>query len=214
LRPAHAIALSEPATTATTAMRNTHEPTPAHRPDSGLAGQEYLQNASAPRVNTDIVMMQALRRQYPELQVISVPAVSTSLLGYASSGHARLTPLPGDSPALEAPLTHRIWLSPARRNDISVGAIASQVLFGKFAYKWKHHEFIVYVAEGRDGMASYPIATFNYILGADAQAIDMLIAECSSWSVQLHNEIWVFDNGFWQKSADLWHGIQHSEWKT
>ena len=37
--------------------------------------------------------------------------------------------------------------------------------------------------------------------------------EASRWSIELHNEVWVFDGGYWQKSAELWQSVQQSEWK-
>jgi len=29
----------------------------------------------------------------------------------------------------------------------------------------------------------------------------------------LHNEIWVFNQGFWRKDAGLWNEIQKADWK-
>lgn len=32
------------------------------------------------------------------------------------------------------------------------------------------------------------------------------------WSEQLHNEIWVFNQGWWRKDADLWRDVQKANW--
>lgn len=189
-------------------------PTARPGPRSDSAGLEYLKHSSAPRINTDIVMTQTLRRQYPELHVVPVMTVRTPLLSYASSGFAEVTALPADhDPALATPLVTRQWLAPLRRTDSALGQLGDQVIYGKFEYKWKKHEFLLYLADSRDGGGSYPVLSYIYIISADEPAINSLITECSSWAVELHNEIWVYDQGFWQKDSLLWQAVQSSEWK-
>jgi transitional endoplasmic reticulum ATPase len=39
-----------------------------------------------------------------------------------------------------------------------------------------------------------------------------LIAEAGSWANSLHEEIYVFDSGFWQKDARLWQEVQKANW--
>lgn len=52
----------------------------------------------------------------------------------------------------------------------------------------------------------------QYILSASVQATNDLLIECGSWSNALHNEVWVFDGGYWQKSKDLYEAVQKSSW--
>ena len=33
-----------------------------------------------------------------------------------------------------------------------------------------------------------------------------------AWAVELHEEIWVFNQGFWQKDHNLWLEIQKASW--
>lgn len=33
------------------------------------------------------------------------------------------------------------------------------------------------------------------------------------WQDELHDEIWVFDQGFWQKNRQLWIEVQKADWK-
>lgn len=63
---------------------------------------------------------------------------------------------------------------------------------------------------------------FNYILVEDVDAegkevaqkkADELIAAASSWAQELHDEVLVFDQGFWQKNRDLWQNVQKSNWE-
>jgi hypothetical protein len=33
------------------------------------------------------------------------------------------------------------------------------------------------------------------------------------WSSSLHSEIWVYNQGYWQKDYALWQSIQTADWK-
>lgn len=35
---------------------------------------------------------------------------------------------------------------------------------------------------------------------------------CGKWTSLLHGEIWVFDNGYWEKSKELWRAVDGSSW--
>lgn len=39
-----------------------------------------------------------------------------------------------------------------------------------------------------------------------------LLRAAGAWSYELHDEIWVFNNGFWQKNAGLWVEVQKANW--
>ncbi|KAG5648905.1 hypothetical protein DXG03_000254 [Asterophora parasitica] len=49
-------------------------------------------------------------------------------------------------------------------------------------------------------------------VGTD-DASRLLLLAVGAWSVQLHDEIWVFNEGWWQKDHELWADIQKAEWK-
>ena len=88
-----------------------------------------------------------------------------------------------------------------------------KVIFGKYMYTYKDHEFILYIASGRDGSASYPDLTINYILTSQPHKVDELVREATLWGIELHDEVWVFDGGYWQKSRELYESVQKSNWE-
>jgi transitional endoplasmic reticulum ATPase len=49
------------------------------------ASQEFLHHSSGQRVNTDVVIADALRQQYPELKLTVTPQFSCDLLGFVST---------------------------------------------------------------------------------------------------------------------------------
>lgn len=40
-----------------------------------------------------------------------------------------------------------------------------------------------------------------------------LIKAAGSWAAQLHNEIYVYNQGYWQKDGALWQEVQKADWK-
>jgi transitional endoplasmic reticulum ATPase len=48
--------------------------------------------------------------------------------------------------------------------------------------------------------------------GPEEHSRDLLLA-AGLYRNQLHDEIWVFDKGFWHKDRGLWAQIQKADWK-
>ncbi|KAF2192097.1 P-loop containing nucleoside triphosphate hydrolase protein [Zopfia rhizophila CBS 207.26] len=177
--------------------------------------REYFHHSSGLRVNTDAVIAEALRTQYPNLDLIIAPQNNLNLLAYASAGFATAVPLEDSvkDPVYGTALKWRLYVPPARRLDNHPGVMADILIFGKYLYKWRDQEFLMYVANGRDGMNSYPQVVNHYILTSEVEKVDGLIKEASEWGSELHDEVWVFDQGYWQKSHELWNSVQNSRWE-
>lgn len=182
--------------------------------ESDLASHRYFEHSSAKRVNTDVVLVEALRSQYPKLELIITPVRFVDLLAYAAAGFATATPLEDSikDPVYGVSLGWRLFVPSGRRLDGNGGFIAETLTFGKFMYKWKDQEIILYIAEGRDGMGAYPEIKNQYILTGNAHKVDELIRDATLWGQELHNEVWVFDQGWWQKSAQLYASVQKASW--
>jgi len=183
--------------------------------ESDLASHRYFEHSSAKRVATDTVLAEALRTQYPRLELIVTPSGPVNLLAYAAAGFATATPLEDSvkDPVYGVSLKWRMYVPAGRRLDNSGGFMAESLTFGKFMYKWNDQEVILYIAEGRDGGGYYPIVRNHYILTSNAHKVDELIRDATKWGRELHNEVWVFDQGWWQKSAQLYDSVQKASWE-
>jgi hypothetical protein len=175
------------------------------------AGRAFFEHSSAKRINTDAVIVEALTKQYPNLELIVTPAPSLDLLGFARAGFASFEAIEDHSSNLPTSLQWEGYVPPTRRIDGALGAIVTRPKFAKYLYKWGAEEFIIYFVEGRDGSAPYGPAIY-YILATIKSKAEQLILEAGHWSSELHEEIWVFDDGHWQKSADLYNSIKKSSW--
>lgn len=172
------------------------------------AAAEFVHHSSGLRTSTDIVIADALRKQYPSLKLTVSPQQNANLLGFAGAGHAQITPLDD----VES-FSWREYLSAGSRIGGQPGVLLDAVQFGKYMYKWNDHDIILYIVDGRDGNTSYPQIINQYILSSTQRVADDLITEAAKFSSVLHNEVWVFDQGYWQKSAELWQSVQKSEWE-
>ncbi|KAK3358524.1 P-loop containing nucleoside triphosphate hydrolase protein [Lasiosphaeria ovina] len=174
--------------------------------------KQFFHHSSAKRVSTDAVITKALKEQYPNLELVVAPDYGVDLIGFASSGHASFTLIDDAGDGLPSSVIWKGYAPPARRIDGSPGALVQNLSFAKFFYRWKGHEFVVYVVNGRDGTGAWPEVRNNYILTADTLKADALIVAAGQWANALHDEIWVFDRGMWQKSAELFRSIQKASW--
>ncbi|KAK0714748.1 P-loop containing nucleoside triphosphate hydrolase protein [Lasiosphaeris hirsuta] len=175
----------------------------------------FFEHSTGKRINTDSIIATALKKQYPGLQLVIAPNWRIDLLGYALSGFASFTVIPdGGGDEFPSTLVWKSYVPPARRIDGNPGYLAQDVAFGKFLYKWNNVEFILYMVDGRDGTAAYPQVRNNYLLTVDTRNVDALLVAAGKWTNDLHDEVWVFDGGFWQKSAELYQSVAKASWEA
>lgn len=179
---------------------------PAPRNETAHA---FFENGSAPRINTDLVIVESLRTEYPQLHLTVVPVRTCNISAYAAAGHAGIAPIDKEQDRL----SWKLFAPPARRLGGQEGGLVDQLQFGKFLVDWNKREFVVYIANGRDGDTPFGVILNQYILSPSVEATNNLLLACGSWSSDLHNEVWVFDRGFWQKSAELFEAAQKARWE-
>lgn len=182
--------------------------------------ESYTDHAGGQRVNTDVYMYNVIKKRHPDVEVLNTDATRTNILNYISSAG----PLVGSvekldedhlsselptNPALSNSINHIVYVPPFRRMDGGEGSLAIDIVFARFLVKSNGYEFLVYIANGRDGTSLYPI-TRQYICTSDRLAALALVQATGAWQNTLHGEIWVFDQGYWQKDRGLWQSIQKS----
>ena len=192
-------------------MRNMTVSTAAARPapSRNEAAHQYFEHSRAPRVNTDAVVVEALRIEYPELHLSVIPREQCNLFAYCAAGHASMAPIDQEKDRL----SWRLFLPPANRLSGQRGALADSIKFGKYLLDWQGKEYVMYFADGRDGGEAYPHVSNQYILSASVDATNKLIFEAGVWTNELHEEIWVYDGGMWNKDAELFASVQKSHWE-
>jgi len=168
----------------------------------------YFEHASGVRVDTNAVLMEAIRREYPQLHLTVTPVNSCNLLAFAASGKAAAAPIDKENDRLYL----RDFAPPAKRLTGDNGRLVDSVKFGKFLIDWEGKEYVVYIAEGRDGQSAYPVVRNQYVLSSSVQATEKLLLEAGRFTNSVEGAVLVFDQGYWQKSYELWESIQGAEW--
>lgn len=171
--------------------------------------KEFYNNSTAPRINSDVVLVDVIRKQYPSLHLTIISSYQCDFLGYALAGHASAAPTDADKSTIDN-LKHRQYMAPARRMDGSSGFLYDSVQFGKWIYNWEDKEYILYTISGSDGPYKAPM---SYLLGSAAMENDELMLAACRWQTSVHNSVLVFDRGFWQYSSELWQSIQKASWE-
>lgn len=176
----------------------------------------FYDHSSAQRVNTTVTISQSLRQQYPSLELTVVPSTNCNLFGYATTtGKASYHPIIDNKstpePVLQ-PLSLTSYMPAPQR--IKPGNLSTELLLAKFLYKWNEDEYILYYVDGRDGTGYFPTVDMLYILTTQKFKAEALIKEIGKWTNDLHEEIWVYDQGFWQKSKELFDSIRNASWSN
>jgi transitional endoplasmic reticulum ATPase len=104
-----------------------------------------------------------------------------------------------------------------RSSNVSTRVFAN--LQSRFQYTWENKEFIVYYVKWQNPFES--MAKWFYVLHPRAgseivdghcAATDALVLAAGKWTSQLHDEIFVYDNGYWEKSKELWKSVEGASW--
>lgn len=180
----------------------------ASRAGHNDTSRRYFEHSSAERINTDAVVVDSIRKEYPDLHLTVCPSRTCNILAYAAAGHAGIAPIDNARDRL----SWRSYYPPGNRLN-GRGALADSVKFGKYLLDWKNKEFVIYIIEGRDGSSPYGITSNQYILSSAVDATNTLLVDAGQWTNTLHDEVWVFDGGYWQKSRELYDSAMKSSWE-
>ena len=127
------------------------------QPEQNHTARTYFDHSSAQRINTDAVIVDSLRGEYPSLHLTIVPQTSCNLITFASSGNGGLASIDNEKDRLR----WSSYVPPATRLHGDEGGLAESVKFGKFLLDWEGKEYVVFVANGRDGTSSYSSVTHH-----------------------------------------------------
>ncbi len=167
------------------------------------------------RIHTDTTIQAALLAQYPSHTLTST---TCDLIKYADAGHAIAVLNEDIHPAL------RSWtFEPAARKPLdgsAAGSLAETILFGRYDYVWRDLRFQVFVVDCQN---SRQCDRRCYVLHQPLEAGEMdqdgrkvmeaLVLAAQIWSQEIHEQVWVYDQGRWIKDKELWWMTQRGSWE-
>lgn len=180
---------------------------------------EFKNHANGTRTDTRSTVLRLLRESYPEYHVTESNRSSIALFEFAQAEKATVVHDHTD----ESFNATRSWRPVGERIEkkLHPGKLADDFRFARFQYIWEAREFLVYYVSWQDPFKG-PEQIF-YILyqrvenGAnivDGHCLetDELCLAAGKWTSLLHKEIWVFDDGHWEKSQELFKSVNGSSW--
>ncbi|KAF7291057.1 ATP-dependent Zn protease [Mycena chlorophos] len=155
--------------------------------------------ADAPHSNPVLQAASSLRKLYPEHSLVF------TTLDVIHFPDALFRVLP------DAPLVTTTNFALAGRPQGKVtGFLIDRPEFMAASVAWESYDFTVYAFTFPRGLGTMTL--FGILHKGSQQPSRKLVLAAGEWSQSTHNEIWVFNQGFWQKDAGLWVDIQKADW--
>ncbi|KAI0723095.1 P-loop containing nucleoside triphosphate hydrolase protein [Earliella scabrosa] len=108
-------------------------------------------------------------------------------------------------------ITNVYFIPLARRLSQIPGVLLDSIQFGSFRVAWDKYDFLLYVVEYPSGFGTM-VQHFLVHEGPEENARSLILA-AGVWGAQLHDEILVYNSGYWQKDHGLWLEVQKANWK-
>jgi transitional endoplasmic reticulum ATPase len=181
---------------------------------SRSAGFDAFNNhGSSVRVNSEVALQAALREIHRPDHVTWVKAEDCDILGFAEAGHAKAHLSDGD----DTYTAIRKYQTPARSLDEPEGSVADTVLFGRWDYEWNGRSMPCYKFRWVDD--AWKVRQFYAFVTKASTIVDnycphteSLIKACGAWTQELHDEVYVYEDGDWQKNKTLFKAVSKSSW--
>ncbi|KAM0708389.1 hypothetical protein Q7P35_005040 [Cladosporium inversicolor] len=172
-----------------------------------------LDHGSSQRVNSEVLLQNALRDVHRPDTVTWINAEDCDILGFAEAGHANARTDDGD----DTYTAIRRYKIPMRALDEPEGSVIDDVLFARWGYEWNGRSVVCYKMEwtdyGFDEKNYYAIVTDGRSLAKGrCTYTEELIKACGTWTRQLHDEVYVYEDGYWQKDKTLFSAVSKASW--
>jgi len=167
------------------------------------------------RTSTELSMLEHLRETHPDHHVTITRPARCDLHGFAKAELATMTLV--HTEFLDAT---RIFKTPRTRLSGEPGILRNHIHFTPWNLTWNSSHYIVYEIEYENEYSFSSPKSLFFILSPRAtiteegtsSSTDELLLTVGTWSSALHDEIWVFDEGAWSKSHELFESVQSASW--
>ncbi|KAF9268168.1 P-loop containing nucleoside triphosphate hydrolase protein [Marasmius fiardii PR-910] len=162
----------------------------------------WLRQASAKHQHPSAMGAEMLRKEYPNHSMLLTNDYALNFHGFPS---AQVKPME-DIPLL----TNLRYISLGNAAPVP-GILLESVEVGGFDIEWEGLNFLLFTVTFPLG---FGMSLQNYVLHKGPETnIRSFFMSLGNWTYKLHNEIYVFDQGFWRKDPNLWYEVQKADWK-
>ncbi|TDL29533.1 P-loop containing nucleoside triphosphate hydrolase protein [Rickenella mellea] len=163
---------------------------------------DWVKQASGKRSDPEIYAADALRKLYPNHSLVISADWQLNLLRFPGAYAEPVNP--------SELVTEAIFVPLPRHTSTLPGILVESVAYGAFKFSWEKYQYLVYIAKWLVGFGQI---TYHFILheGPEEPSRDFLVA-AGAFSQALHDEIWVYNQGFWNKDTGLYSEVQKANW--
>lgn len=177
---------------------------------ASVVNNSFNQPASLP----EHVIMSKLRALHSTSQHVAVEDCSFQLSAFLNAKD--ITFVIKDTSSEYAPQQFFVW-NPAPKEQ---AALYSTLQSGLLEFKWEGTSFLVYKF-GWVSNIGQKKALYDFVFGTKSSGRtdvegpsdgEKLVTEVYRWQTSLKDEMWVFQDGAWQKDKEMWKSIQACTW--
>ena len=184
-----------------------------HSPGKQPGFDVFLKHNSSARLNSEIFLQNALKNVHRPDLVTWIHAEDCDLLGFAEAGHAKAD-LELDGDTYTAIRKYKI---PARTLEEPEGSVSDDIRFARWTYEWNGRSAICYKMKWFDvgwlEREYYAIVTdASSLVNGCCEYTTELIKACGTWTQQLHDEVYLYEDGDWQKDKTLFSSVRKASW--
>ncbi|KAI0729314.1 P-loop containing nucleoside triphosphate hydrolase protein [Fomitopsis betulina] len=160
----------------------------------------WIDQASAPFPEQVAYATRALRKLYPNHSVVPYVEGSVNLMSYPGALVQPIQPSELVASTLFMPVARRA----------GGGVLLDSLYFGAFSVAYDKYDFTLYTLRFPVPYGQI-IQSFLVHEGPDDHSRALILA-AGSWYSQLHQEILVYNQGYWNKNHNLWVEVQKANW--
>ena len=174
----------------------------------------YCAHNSGLRIHTDTTIQAALHSQYPSCNLTTTKC---DLIQYANAGHAIATLNEDIHPTLRSSVFETTARKPL--DGSASGKVTQAIVFAQYDYVWQGHSLQVFAVDGQNALPNqcdhrYYVLSRKDQAGSEAiDAVEALVLAVGIWSEQIHEQVWVYDQGRWSKDKELYQMVQRGNWE-
>ena len=177
---------------------------------------DFENHCNAARKSTVVALSISLRESHPDHVLTVILKSECDLLAFAEAGFAH------SEPDLNTGLKIRTFCPPPNQLDGAKGMLDRKIVLEKHMYGWCEYEFLLYLADCYQE-PGFCTQVYSFILAkpegketseTGSAPADALVQIASQWTLELHHEIWMFDQLVWQKNKQLWFSVQDALWNN
>ncbi|EPS39941.1 hypothetical protein H072_6336 [Dactylellina haptotyla CBS 200.50] len=162
-------------------------------------------------INTQIIA--SVLQAHPGSRLIPVDLMNIDLFGFCFTGHAQFEMLSSVSEGTG--ISHFFFSPPPKRTGtgLSQGKVGQlpQYEVGEITYKGVR--FTLYFATWTKGFEGFRRGYFVHDLDSTGDTVvEQLVLEAGMWTSTPKEQIWVFDQGYWQLDGALYGSIMKANW--